>query len=117
MHICWHQNYGQFAQARLSYLKRDSESGKYALQLLERDKDQYGFSKLMTFVFNGKEYVAALGNKTLIVYGPEGRWEKKAIYSRHDEPRIFDVARIPSDGGKAVFVVLDGTLRVVELAL
>jgi hypothetical protein len=110
----WHQNYGQFAQGRLSYLKRDAYSRKFALQVIDWDRNQYGFSKLIPFSFGSSTFVAALGNKQLDVYGPEGTWTKKSIYERPSEMALFDVALLGVDDNKAWFVVIDDGLKVVN---
>ena len=110
----WHQNYGQNAQARISWLKKDNESGKYALQLLDHDASQYNFSKLKSVVLGGSTCIAALGNKQLIVYGPRPAWNRSIVYTRANEENYFDFAPLGTDSNGAWIVVLDNGLHLVH---
>ena len=116
----WHQNYGAVAQARLSLLTKDNDTGRFALQLIDRDKQQYGFSKLIDLTIGGEQYVAALGNRELVVYGPIGgekqqgiETKKRAIFTRESEDALFDVAIIESSNTKATFVVANRGVKLV----
>ena len=123
----WHQNYGAVAQGRLSLLTKDNDTGRFALQLIDRDKQQYGFSKLIDLTIGGEQYVAALGNRDLIVYGPigekhgekqgekqGGEWKKRAIFTRESEDAPFDVAIIESSNTQATFVVANRGVKLVS---
>jgi hypothetical protein len=110
----WHQNYGQNAQARLSWLKKDSESGRYALQLIDHDTTQYNFSKLKTVELGGSTFIAALGNKQLAVYGPRPTWRKSILYTRTEEENYFDFVPLDSDSNGAWFLVLNKGLHLVR---
>jgi hypothetical protein len=110
----WHQNYAQFAQGRLSLLQKDPVTGRYALQLLDHDSSQYGFSKIVDFTLDGKTYLAALGNKSLCVYGPSGTWKKNVLYTRAAEDAMYDVVYLRSENGKAWFVLLDKEVKIVS---
>lgn len=115
----WHQNYGAVAQGRLSLLTKDNDTGRFALQLIDRDKQQYGFSKLIDLTIGGEQYVAALGNRELVVYGPigekqGGEWKKRAIFTRESEDATFDVAIIESSNTKATFVVANQGVKLVS---
>ena len=110
----WHQNYGQLAQGRLSLLMKDGVSNRYSLTLIDRDSKQYGFSKIVPFVKDGKQHLAALGNKTLVVYGPEPEWAKVDLYTRISEDRSFDFVAAATSGGDVEFVVVDGGVRIVR---
>ena len=109
----WHQNYGQFAQGRLSILSESPSSGRYALELIDRDESQYSFSKIFELPLNGKRHLVALGPKAVDVYGPEGEWKRHQAYSRPAEDTIMDAAPLAADGGKTLLVVADKGLRVV----
>jgi|GEM_PF-2260514 len=109
----WHQNYGQIAQGRVSLLRRDKETGRYALQIVDKDDTQYGFSKIVDFTIDTKRYIAALGPKQIVVYGPEGGWRREVIHSRSEEDSLMDMALAKSDGKRAWFVVADKGLRLV----
>jgi hypothetical protein len=110
----WHQNYGQIAQGRVSLLRRDQETGRYALQIIEKDDTQYGFSKFADFTINSKRYIAALGPKQIVIYGPEESWRREVLYSRGEEESLMDMALAKSDGKRAWFIVADKGLRVVS---
>ena len=117
----WHQNYGAVAQGRLSLLTKDNDTGRFALQLIDRDKQQYGFSKLIDLTIGGEQYVAALGNRELVVYGPIGgekqqgiETKKRAIFTRESEDATFDVAIIESSNTKATFVVANQGVKLVS---
>lgn len=112
----WHQNYGQFAQARLSLLKRDPSSGTFALQVIDRDPAQYNFSHIIDFSLNGATYLAAVGDKSISIYGPEGTWAKETIYTRQAEDALFDAVLLGTDGNRARFAVLDHDLKVAEFS-
>ena len=112
----WHQSYGQLAQGRLSYLKKDASSGRFALQLVDHDYSQFGFSKLIPFAVGSQQFVAALGNRSLCVYGPEDRWVKRTLYERQSDNRSFDVALLDVDDTGANFVLLDGELRMIRFS-
>jgi hypothetical protein len=109
----WHQNYGQLAQGRLSVLAKQPGDSRYSLSLIERDSTQYGFSKIVPFMRGGKRYLAALGNKTLSVYGPEPEWSKKELYTRGAEDSHFDVVSLSATEGEVDFVVLDRGIRIL----
>lgn len=108
----WHQNYGQMAQGRVSILSEDPTSGRYSLQIIDLDQSQYAFSKIFELSLDGKRYLAVLGPKAVVVYGPEGEWQRREVYSRPAEDTIMDVAPLTSSGGKTLMVVSDKGLRV-----
>lgn len=110
----WHQNYGQLAQGRVSLLRRDTETGKFALQIIEKDNTQYGFSKFVDFMLDGKRHVAALGPTQIVVYGPEGIWKRTTVYSRAQEDSMMDMALVTNDGSRAWFAVVDKGVRLVS---
>lgn len=110
----WHQNYGQLAQGRLSLLMKDGVTNRYSLTLIDRDSKQYGFSKIVPLVKNGKQHLAALGNKTLVVYGPDPEWSKVDVYTRASEERPFDFVVATTSGSEVEFLVVDGGIRVVR---
>ncbi len=109
----WHQNYGQLAQGRLSILTKKAGEDRYSLSLIEKDPTQYGFSKIVPFIKNGNRYIAALGNRTLSVYGPEPEWTKKELYTRSAEDTHFDVAAASTTNGAVDFIVLDRGIRLI----
>jgi hypothetical protein len=110
----WHQNYGQLAQGRVSLLRKDTKTGKFALQMVDKDDAQYGFSKFVDFMIDGKRYVAALGPKQVVVYGPEDLWKRSVVYSRAQEDSMMDMALVTSDEKRAWFAVVDKGLRLVS---
>lgn len=110
----WHQNYGQFAQGRVSLLRKDAKTGKFALQIVDKDDAQYGFSKFVDFMIDGKRYVAALGPKQVVVYGPEDLWKRSVVYSRAQEDSMMDMALVTSDEKRAWFAIVDKGLRLVS---
>jgi hypothetical protein len=110
----WHQNYGQMAQGRVSLLRRDPNTGRYALQIVDKDDAQYGFSKFVDFMIDAKRYVAALGPKQVVVYGPENIWKRSVAYSRDQEDSMMDMALAKTDGNQAWFAVVDKGLRLVS---
>jgi hypothetical protein len=113
----WHQNYGQFGQARLSILTWNSESKRYALELIDRDLTQYNFNKVIPFTMGGKEFVAALGNRSLTVYGVGKDRVKQVIYSRTSEEQFFDVVLNDQSKDSVSFVILDRGLHLVTYPL
>ncbi len=110
----WHQNYGQLAQGRVSLLRRDTRTRKYALQIVDKDDTQYGFSKLIDFMINEKRYVAALGPTQVVVYGPEDTWNRSVLYSRSREDSVMDIAFVKNDAGRAWFAIVDKGLQLVS---
>jgi hypothetical protein len=110
----WHQNYGQFAQGRVTLARRDSTTGQYASQLIDLDTAQYGFSRFIDFKIGSKSYVAALGNKALQVYSPSEGWKKTVIYTRTSEDFIFDVALLEVGVTTASFLVANNGLHVAS---
>ncbi len=50
------------------------------------------------------------------VYGPEGEWRKKEIYTQSAKDKVMDVAFVGVDANKAMFAVLDNGLRLVSFA-
>ena len=109
----WHQNYGQFAQARISLLQRDPVSGRYALQLVHRDERQYEYTRLMPFSLHGREFVGACGNKKLEVVPLMTDGNGTTLYNRSRDDISFECALLASDGKQAWFVVMDQGLHVV----
>lgn len=112
----WHQNYGQIAQARVSLLKKREGESRYALEILDRDRANTDFSKFFEFTARGRRYIAARGNATIVIYGPEGEWSKKTVYNQTDSSRIMDVAPLPMDSDAVSFAVLDNGIRLVQFA-
>jgi hypothetical protein len=110
----WHQNYGQLAQGRVSLLRKDPQTKKYALQIVDKDDAQYGFSKFVDFMIDGKRHVAALGPKQLVIYGPEDIWKRTVVYSRAQEDSMMDMALVKSEENRAWFVVVDKGLQLVS---
>jgi hypothetical protein len=109
----WHQNYGQMAQGRVSLLRKDASTGRYALQIVDKDDGQYGFSKFVEFMIDAKRHVAALGPRQVVVYGPEGVWKRTVVYSREREDSMMDMALVQNDGNRAWIAVVDKGLRLV----
>jgi hypothetical protein len=109
----WHQNYGKVAQGRISLLARDEKSGRYALQLIDRDETQHSFSKLLDFNLGQQQHVAALGPTRLNVYGPGPAWPKKVAYSRDTEDSMMDLAVVQTEPNRVALVVVDKGVRVV----
>lgn len=112
----WHQNYGQLAQARLSILTWNPVSKRYALELIDKDSSQYGFNKLLPFALGGQEYVAALGNKSLTIYGVGASRVKQIVYTRVSEETFFDVVLSEQSKGSISLLVLDKGLHSVTFA-
>lgn len=56
----WHQNYGQFAEPRLSML--DKQGSTYALETLAILTPQYAVNDIVPFEVDGRRYLFASGN-------------------------------------------------------
>lgn len=112
----WHANYGQVAQARISILRKRAGEGRYALEILDRDGANYGFSRLFVFELRGSRRIAALGNSTLNLYSqtPAGLWTKEVLYTRSNLSAMLDAAPARIGNADTVFVVQDGTLRTIR---
>jgi len=113
----WHQNYGSLAQGRVSVLRRDTASGRYALQLIENDRDQYGYSKLISVTKSGKSYLVGLGNKAVVLFGPEPEWRRTVAHQFVSTETITDLALVEQDENGAWIAIVDGGLRLVHIPL
>jgi hypothetical protein len=111
----WHANYGQVAQARVSLLHKRNGEERYALELIDRDTSNYGFSRLFVFDLKGTRRIAALGNSSLVVYSEtaQGAWKKESLYTQSAAGMFIDAAPIRIDGSAALFAISDGGLRTV----
>jgi hypothetical protein len=111
----WHANYGQVAQARVSLLRKRPGEERYALELIDRDTVNYGFSRLFVFDLKGTRRIAALGNSSLVVYSEtaQGAWKKESLYTQLATGTIMDAAPIRIDGSGALFAISDAGLRTV----
>jgi hypothetical protein len=65
----------------------------------------------------GKEFVAALGNRSLTVYGVGKDRVKQVIYSRTSEEQFFDVVLNDQSKDSVSFVILDRGLHLVTYPL
>jgi hypothetical protein len=113
----WHQNYGALAQGRVSILRHDATSGRYALEVIDNDKDQYGFSKLIALTIREKSYLVALGNKAVVLYGPEPEWRRTVVRQIVSTETVTDLALVDHDENSAWIAVVDGGLRLIRLPL
>lgn len=108
----WHQNYGQFAQGRISRLRRFPDTGRYGLEIVAIDADNYGFSKLLALPDQKTSKVVALGNAYVSVFDLKANGEKQVVHKLQHLDRVSDLAVATSPGGSPCVVVLDGGLHV-----
>ena len=64
----WHQNYGAFAEARLSFLSKRSDSGRFALEILDVVEGESRLQKLFSFSSGEKNYLLAASDKKIYLY-------------------------------------------------
>ena len=113
----WHQNYGQIAQGRLSVLKKSQGESRYALSLIDRDPSQYSFSRILPFTKGTKQYLAAVGNSKLVVYGPEPEWKRAEAYAGSLDDVVFDAVLLDATSDGIWFAVLDQGIRLVRFPI
>lgn len=111
----WHQNYGQIAQGRLSVLKKHEDELRYALSLVDKDASQYSFSRIIPFKKGAAQYLAAVGNRALITYGPDPEWKRMEIYNASRGDVVFDAVLLDSTSDGIWFAVLDQGIRIVRI--
>jgi hypothetical protein len=105
----WHQNYGQFAQARLSALKLNQEAGRYNLDLINIFRESYAVTrteqideKNMLVVTNNFAYIAKLGKD----------WSFTKIASQTDTYKLFDLRYLGKSQNKMYFIVSDSKVAI-----
>lgn len=111
----WHANYGQVAQARLSLLRKRAGEKRYALEVLDRDTNNYSFGRLFAFPLKGKQRIAAVGNSRVEVYTEsDGPWGKQNLYTQTISGRPIEAVLIGADERGATFAISDGGLRIAR---
>lgn len=111
----WHQNYGQFAQGRVSLLKEYGEEN-YSLRLLDWDKSQFGFSAFQEIFIANKQYILALGPSKILLYDPQKNWEKTPVYEQINPDRVLNFAYLGTDSNGAKIAVIDDQLKVLTIS-
>lgn len=109
----WHQNYGQFAQGRISLLSFDKVTSRYQLSLLYKDPAQYGFSKIEQC---GDSGIVALGDKALmqLKIGPTN--QLKIVTSRPSDAEPLDFALVnKTAAGCTVAYAFNGKVEAARL--
>lgn len=111
----WHMNYGQLAQGRLSVISKRPEDSRYSLQILDYDPSTTDFRRLIPFRATGRDWLAALGSSSVVMYDQSGTAPKKTVYSQVSQSNLMDLAVVQLSAEHALVVVADRGLRVFEL--
>lgn len=111
----WHMNYGQLAQGRLSVVSKRANDSRYALQILDYDPTTTDFRRLIPFHSAGRDYIAALGSSSVLIYDQQGALPKRVLYHQSSQATLMDLAVIQVSSDKALVVVADQGLRSFEL--
>jgi len=111
----WHQNYGQLAQGRISRVRRQPDTGRYSLELVTIDPDNYGFSKLLALPAPYSSKIVALGSSSVIVFDVGVSGDRRVIHKIQQPDRVPDLAVTTGSEGLPLIVVLDGGLHVYPL--
>ena len=115
----WHQNYGVFAEPRLTWLKFDSARGQYAARLISLTTPQIRIEKIEQVVKEDKEIVLAKGDLFLEAYYPQADWRARRVYEKSSKNPLthLDFAVLEMEGEDAVMAVFDGDLRLIKVPL
>ena len=111
----WHMNYGQLAQGRLSVVSKRANDSRYALQILDYDSTTTDFRRLIPFHSAGRDYIAALGSSSVLIYDQQGAIPKRVLYQQSSQATLMDLAVIQVSTDKALVVIADQGLRAFEL--
>lgn len=110
----WHMNYGQLAQGRLSVVSKRPQDSRYALQILDYDSSTTDFRRLIPFRSVGREYIAALGSSSVVIYDQEGGLAKRILYTQTSQTSLMDMTVAQTSPEKALVVVADQGLRTLQ---
>lgn len=114
----WHPNYGEMAQGRVSLLKQRPGESRFALEILDRDPNNYNFTKFFEVSLGSERALVALGSSQVIIYSDIDRQPKKqVVYTQVGKSHVLDVAVGAVDGGAATLVVADEGVRLVRVQL
>lgn len=112
----WHQDYGKLAEGRLSMLDLDERSGRYALQIVEVDDQQYAFTRIASIRPDGRLLVVAGGPERIRMFDPSSNWSSQTLYERSSEGAILDFVALGAEGGAIYLAISDGKLLLARVS-
>jgi hypothetical protein len=109
----WHQNYGSFAEGRLSVLDWNEKRKAYGLSLIDWDKSQFAFMDLKFIGSGPTQKLLATGSNTVFLYRYDGSWTKQILAKQTNAMQPFSVIFLEESDGMQWFAISDSGLRVI----
>jgi hypothetical protein len=120
----WHSNYGQFAQGRISILRKQPGQQRYGLEILDLDPKSFNFTKFSAVTLRGAQSLVALGSSQIVVYfgiagshtaSDSSQLERRVVYTQVGQTHLLDFAVAASDSAGVTLAIADEGLRLIRV--
>jgi hypothetical protein len=112
----WHQNYGLFAEPRLSLMDCPAELTRCTLRHLDTLTPQSRIEKIRAVDAGGKLVVLVHGGQFVDAFYPREQWRRVRVHTRENKYALpmLDFAVLDSDKEGVYIAVLDGQAPLVK---
>lgn len=111
----WHQNYGQFAQARLSLLRYHTDTARYGLENLGIVPDAWAINRIYA-LDDDLSRIILVTNNAVVRVSNKGAWDPIVLVKQTDPNKVFEAFPLRGKKGEDFLVVSDGKISLYKIS-